>query len=69
MANLGAGSPYDLRQGTFPTVRAEAGHVILRLELASLRDRLDVHLVEIVLEGQYAASLGLGMIEATKKLA
>jgi hypothetical protein len=49
-------------------VRAEAGHVILRLELASLRDRLDVHLVEIVLEGQYAANLGFGMIEATKSL-
>lgn len=69
MANLGMGSPYDLREGTFPTVRAEAGHVVLRLELASLRDRMDVQLVEIVLEGQYAANLAFEMIEATKKLA
>jgi hypothetical protein len=69
MPSLEAGSPYDLRKGTFPTVRAEAGHVVLRLELASLRDQQDVHLVEIILEGRYAANLGFEMIEATKKLA
>jgi len=69
MPSLEAASPYDQRQGTFPTVRAEAGHVVLKFELASLRDRRDVHLVEIVLEGQYAANLAFEMIEATKKLA
>jgi hypothetical protein len=60
--------PYGLKQGTTPRVRAEAGHVIVRLELASLRDRADVLDLEIVLEGQYAATLGFELIESAKKL-
>jgi hypothetical protein len=60
--------PYELRPQTYPTVRAEAGHVVVRLELKSLRDPLDTLLLEIVLEGQYAATLGFSMIENAKKL-
>ena len=68
MTNPKEGPPYELRSRTFPTVRAEAGHVIVRLELVSLRDPLDVQDVQIHLTGEYAATLGFCLIENAKKL-
>jgi len=68
MASQEAGSPYDLRQGTFPRVDAEAGHVVVRLELVSLRDPLDIQDIQLILDGNSAALLGFEMIEAAKKL-
>jgi len=68
MTNPKAGSPFGLWQQTLPRVRAEAGHVIVRLELVSLRDRTDVFDIEIVLEPGVSAPLGFELIEATKKI-
>jgi hypothetical protein len=53
---------------TLPRVRAEAGHVVVRLELASLRDPLDVFDLELVLRPGIAGPLGLDLLDAAKKL-
>jgi hypothetical protein len=66
--NPKAEPPFELRPLTLPRVRAEAGHVVVRLELRSLRDVLDVRDMELVLEGKYAAALGFELIENAKKL-
>jgi hypothetical protein len=68
MPNPTAGSPYGLQRQIHPRVRAEAGHVIVRLELASLRDPSDVLDIEIALSGQYSAMLGFELVELAKKL-
>jgi hypothetical protein len=59
---------FGLQPQTVPRVRAEAGHVIVRLELVSLRDPLDVRDMEIALSDQYASKLGFELIENAKKL-
>jgi hypothetical protein len=68
MANPEAGSPFGLQKQTLPRVRAEAGHVIVRLELVSLRDLLEVFDFELVLPPEIAGPLGLDLLDATKKL-
>ena len=57
-----------LKKQTLPRVRAEAGAVVVRLELASLRDPLDVIDIEIALPPEIAEQLGWELIENTKKL-
>jgi hypothetical protein len=68
MINPKVESPFELRPRTTPRVRAEAGHVVVTLELKSLRDPLDIRDLEIVLEGRYAATSGFELIENAKKL-
>lgn len=68
MVNPKEEPPFELRPRTLPRVRVEAGHVVVRLELKSLRDPSDVRDLEIILEGQYAATLGFELIENAKKL-
>jgi hypothetical protein len=63
------GSRYELQKQTIPRVRAEAGHVILRLELVSLRDPLDKPYIDIALPPDYAGTLAFELLEATKKFA
>jgi len=58
----------ELKRRTLPRVRAEAGHVIVRLELASLRDPLDVLDIEVAFAADIAATLGFELIEHAKKL-
>ena len=62
-------SQFDLKPHTTPRVRAEAGHVVVRLELVSLRDPLAVLDLEVVLAKDYAEQLGFSLFEAAKKLA
>jgi hypothetical protein len=57
MANPKAHSQYQLHPQTLPRVRAEAGRVVVRLELVSLSDHNDRPDVE-VLEGGTASILG-----------
>ena len=59
---------FGLRPRSRPRARAEAGHVIVRLELVSLRDPLDIRDIEIALSDQYASTLGFDLIENAKKL-
>lgn len=63
-----AGSPYALKQSTHPRVRAEAGHVVVRLELSSVRDPSDRLDIEVVFPPEMAATLGFELLEASKKL-
>lgn len=63
-----AGSPYGLKQSTHPRVRAEAGHVVVRLELSSVRDPSDRLDIEVVFPPEMAATLGFELLEASKKL-
>ena len=58
----------ELAPQTTPRVRVEAGHVMVTLELKSLRDPLDVLYTELVLEGGYAATLGAELISSAQKL-
>jgi hypothetical protein len=60
--------PYELKPQTTPRVRAEAGHIVVRLELVSMRDPFDVLDLEIALAGEYGAQLGFSLLEAAKKL-
>jgi hypothetical protein len=62
-------APFGLKPQTTPRVRAEAGQIVVRIELVSLRDRLDVLDLEIVLSSDYGAQLGLSLLDAAKKLA
>jgi len=59
---------YELIPESTPRVRAEAGHVVVRLELASMRDPSDVRDMEIVLSTLYAAMLGFELMVNAKKL-
>jgi hypothetical protein len=59
---------FELRPLTTPRVRAEAGRVVVRLELASLRDPSDIRDIEIALSDQYAAILGHELILSAQKL-
>jgi hypothetical protein len=68
MAAPAESSPYELKRNTTPRVRAEAGHVVVRLELVALRDPLDTLDLEIVLTGGYAQQLGFSLFEAAKNL-
>jgi hypothetical protein len=68
MANPKVEPPVELRQPTTPRVRAEAGHVVVTLELRSLHDPADKRDLELVLEGQTAATLGFELISASQKL-
>jgi hypothetical protein len=61
--------PYGLKPQTTPRVRAEAGHVIVRLELVSLRDRTDVLDIEVLYAPEIAATLGFELIAGAQKLA
>jgi hypothetical protein len=58
----------ELKRQTLPRVRAEAGSVVVRLELASLRDPSDVLDIEVVLAADIAATLGFELLENAKKL-
>lgn len=62
-------SPYELKRQTHPRVRAEAGHVVVRLELSSLRYPSDVLDIEILFAADIAATLGFELLEKAKKLA
>jgi hypothetical protein len=68
MISLKDTKQYGLQPQTTPRARAEGGHVIVRLELVSLYDPRNVQDIEIVLSGQYAATLGLELAENAKKL-
>jgi len=57
-----------LKKQTLPRVRAEAGHVVARLELASLRDPADVLDIEVVFAADIAATLGFELIESARKV-
>ena len=57
MANLKAESPFGLQPRTTPRVRAEAGHVIVRLELVSLSNSLDEFDIELLLPKGTATAL------------
>lgn len=64
-----AESPYELKPQTLPRMRAEAGHVVVRLELSSLRypsEKLDI---EVLLAADIAATLGFELLEKAKNLA
>jgi hypothetical protein len=59
---------FELKQRTVPRVRAEAGHVVVRLELVSMRDPLDKIDFELALAPGYAEALGFELLSASKKL-
>jgi hypothetical protein len=67
-SNSTSASRYGLTPRTTPRVRAEAGHVIVRLESASLRDRTDVLDIELVLPPEIAGPLGLDLLDATQNV-
>lgn len=60
--------PFELKQRTHPRVRAEAGHVVVRLELTSLRDPTDVLDIEVLYAADIAATLGMELLDAANKL-
>jgi hypothetical protein len=49
-------------------VRAEAGHVVVRLELVAMRDPLDILDLEVILPGDFAEQLGFSLLDAVRKL-
>jgi hypothetical protein len=59
---------FQLKLEAAPRVRAEAGHVIVTLELVSVQDPSDIQELELILEGQYAATLGVKLLENVNKL-
>jgi hypothetical protein len=62
-------SPFELKRRTLPRVRAEAGHVIVRLELTSLRypsEKLDI---EVLFAADIAAALGNELLDKAMRLA
>jgi hypothetical protein len=61
-------APFGLKTKTVPRVRAEAGHVIVRLEIVSLRDSADMRDFELVLVREYAAMLGFELVDAARKI-
>ncbi len=64
----GAKAPFELQKQTPPRVRAEAGHVIVRLEVVSMRDPLDKMDFELALAKEYAEQLGFELLSAAQKL-
>lgn len=66
MSGFIAATPFELAPCTFPRVRAEAGHVIVRLELVSMRDALDRFEVEVVLHKECAERTALDLFDAAK---
>jgi hypothetical protein len=68
MINPKDDSPFALKPQTLPRVRVERGAVIVRLELVSLRDHLDVRDIELVLPRDIALTLGQELVEAARKL-
>jgi hypothetical protein len=63
-----AKAPFELKKQTLPRVRAEAGHVVVRLEVVSMRDPLDKMDFELVLAKDYAEQLGFELLSAAQKL-
>jgi hypothetical protein len=61
-------SPFGPRPQTRPKVRAEAGHVVVMLELISLRDPTDVREIELVLPPEIAGPFGLDLVDATQRI-
>lgn len=59
---------FGLRKSTRPEVRVEAGHVIVRLELASLRDPADEMVLSFAIERAFAEHLAFELLENAKKL-
>jgi hypothetical protein len=69
MANPKVAQLVELVPQTIPRVRAEWGRVIVRLELKSLVDPLEMKDIEIALSGQYAAALAVELIASAQKVA
>jgi hypothetical protein len=68
MANPKVEPLFELRPRTIPKVRAKDGHVVIRLELKTLENPLDIRDIEITLSGRSARQLGSELIENAKKL-
>jgi hypothetical protein len=68
MVSQKAESPIELRLQKDPRVRAEAGHIILRLELIAIRDSSQVQDIELVLERKCATQLATTMLDATVRI-
>jgi hypothetical protein len=63
-----AGSPVERRLQKDPRVRAEAGHVVVRLELVALRDSSQVQDIELVLQKKCATQLATEMLDVAVKI-
>jgi hypothetical protein len=68
MINPKAALLFGLQPQKVPRVRVEAGHVIVRLELVSLRDQTDALEIELALPPEIAGPLGLDLVDATQRL-
>ncbi len=68
MVGQKAQSRTELRLKKEPRVRAEAGHVVVRLELIAIRDSSQVQDIELVLEGKCAIQFATEMLDATVRI-